>query len=235
MLLGSFACWREPKELVMPRQKDLKRIVRSRMLKTGESYSTARLHLIKGNDPPAAEYAAVAGMSDASVEKATGRDWAGWVRALDAVQAAEKSHSQIAAQVSSLGAGSWWSQMVTVGYERIRGLRERGQLRAGTYSISKSRTFPVAVEQLYKAFASARLRARWLPAKMKVRTSIVPRSIRVTWEENDTDLHLAFYAKGPAKSSVALAHQKLPDKATAEKMKAWWAERLDALGALFEN
>jgi hypothetical protein len=220
----------------MPRQKDLKRIVRSRMQKTGESYTTARLRLIQPNEVvPPSEYAAVAGMSDESVRKATGRDWAGWVRALDAAKAAEKTHPQIATVVSSLGAGPWWSQMVTVGYERIRGLRERGQSRAGSWSINKSRTFPVPVEELYKAFATARVRARWLPAKMKVRTSIVPRSMRVTWLENDTSVLLAFTPKGPSKSSVALSHEKLPDKAAAEAMKAWWGEQLDALGALLRR
>jgi hypothetical protein len=31
----------------MTKQKDLKRVVRARMQKTGESYTTARLHLVK--------------------------------------------------------------------------------------------------------------------------------------------------------------------------------------------
>jgi hypothetical protein len=219
----------------MPRQKDLKRIVRSRMLDTGESYTTARLHVIRPNDTPPPDFANVAGMSDDSVKKATGRDWAEWVRTLDAAGAAKKTHPQIASHVSSLGAGAWWSQMVTVGYERIRGLRQRGQARSGTWSVNKSRTFPVSVEELYKAFATARIRARWLPAQMKVRTSIVPRSMRVTWLENDTSVLLAFLPKGPAKSTVTLSHEKLPDKAAAEKMKAWWGEQLDALGAMFRR
>ena len=39
--------------------------------------------------------------------------------------AAKLEHGAIARLVSEHGAGDWWSQMVTVGYERIRGLRER--------------------------------------------------------------------------------------------------------------
>ena len=35
------------KEIVMPKNKDLKRLTRSRMQKTGESYTTARSQLLK--------------------------------------------------------------------------------------------------------------------------------------------------------------------------------------------
>jgi len=79
----------------MPKQKDLKRLVRSRMQKTGEAYTAARLRLLKGR-APAADLARAAGMSDASVRKATGRTWAEWVRLLDAAAAAVKPHREIA-------------------------------------------------------------------------------------------------------------------------------------------
>ena len=80
-------------------------------------------------------------MSDASVHKGSGKSWAEWVALLDNACAAEKSHGEIASFVSSLGTPAWWSQMVTVGYERIRGLRTKGQRRDGGYEASKSRTF----------------------------------------------------------------------------------------------
>jgi hypothetical protein len=69
-------------------------------------------------------------MSDSAVSKQTGRTWAEWVGVLDAARAAEKPHRQIAAYFASLGTPRWWSQMVTVGYERIRGLREKGSAEA---------------------------------------------------------------------------------------------------------
>src|SRR5437870_7162618 len=96
----------------MPKQKDLKRIVRSRMQKTGESYTAARLHLVKKQD---VDFAQIAGMSDAAVRKATGRSWADWVKLLDDAGAMSKPHREIVHQVSSVGTSSWWSQMVTVG------------------------------------------------------------------------------------------------------------------------
>jgi uncharacterized protein YndB with AHSA1/START domain len=214
----------------MPTQKDLKRIVRSRMKKTGEAYTAARLQVLKKNPPPP-DYAALAGMSDASVRKQTGRTWAEWVDVLDRARAAEKPHRDIAEYVSSLGTPDWWSQMVTVGYERIRGLRDKGQRRGGGYEVSKSRTFAVPVATLFDAFANARTRGRWLGVKIGVRTAAANRRMRVTWED-DTVVEIGFTAKGPGKSTVTVVHQKLPDRAAVETMRKAWAGHLDRLGEL---
>ena len=172
-------------------------------------------------------------MSDAALEKATGRDWSEWVSTLDAVRAAEKPHGEIAAYVVSLGTPGWWSQTVTVGYERIRGLRDKGQRRGGTYETNKSRTFAVPIDRLYKAFADARQRKRWLLIGMKVRTAHENKTMR-TQLDDGTLVQFYFTDKGAGKSSVALQQQKLADKETAERMKQWWTERLDALAALLK-
>ena len=52
--------------------------------------------------------------------------------------------------------------MVTVGYERIRGLREKGQRRGGGYDVNKSKTVHVPIHKLYLAFSTKRTRSRWL-------------------------------------------------------------------------
>jgi hypothetical protein len=215
----------------MPMQKDFKRLVRSRMKKTGEAYTAARLQLVKKQEPPP-DYAGLAGMSDASVSKATGRTWAEWVRVLDAAHAAEKPHREIATHVSSLGVPSWWSQTVTVGYERIRGLRQRGQRRDGGYEASKSRTFNVPLEKLFDAFANARIRRRWLDVNITVRSTTPEKRMRITWHDG-TPVQIGFTAKGSAKSSVAVQHEKLPDKAAAAAMKKVWGEKFDRLAELF--
>ena len=56
---------------------------------------------------------------------------------------------------------AWWSQEVTVGYERIRGLREEHQTPRG-YQVSVSKTLPVATESLYEASTGEETRRRWL-------------------------------------------------------------------------
>jgi hypothetical protein len=203
----------------MPTQKDLKRIVRARMHKTGQSYTAARLQLIR-TQRPVPGYAETAGMSDAAVKKATGRDWIDWVKILDA---AERPHREIAKYVSSIGTSDWWSQMVTVGYERIRGLRDRGQRRGGAYEANKSRTFQVPVSRLFDVFAKPRVRVRWLPGRITVRTADPHRNTRMSMSmEDGTLVHLGFTSKGESKSTVAIRHSKLADRSAAENSKAWW-------------
>lgn len=215
----------------MPTQKDLKRIVRSRMKKTGEAYTAARLQVLKKREPVTPNYADVAGMSDAVVKTKTGRTWAEWVRVLDEARASEMPHREIAQFVSSLGTPGWWTQMVTVGYERIRGLREKGQRRGGLYEAGKSRTFNAPVETIYDAFANARKRRRWLNVKVAVRAAAHNKRMRLTWDD-DTRVEITFTAKGSAKSVVTVVHQKLPNKPAADAMKKTWAEHLDRLAQL---
>ena len=211
----------------MPRQKDLKRLVRARMQKTGEAYTAARLRLLSKKES-AADLAGRAGVSDAAVRKATGRAWREWVRVLDAAGSAERPHREIARYVSSLGVPSWWSQTVTVGYERIRGLRERGQRRGGGYTATKSRTFPVSLRTLFDAFANPSQRGRWLAAKVAVRSSTAGKRMRMTWDDGTVVL-ADFVSKGEKKSSVAIEHQGLPDRAAADAMKRAWSEAFDRL------
>ncbi len=210
----------------MPKQKDLKRLIRTRMKKTGEAYTAARLHLVKKDSFP--DYGALAGLSDASVTKATGRSWARWLTVLDRAGSAEKAHPEIARYVKSLGTAPWWTQMVTVGYERIRGLREKGQRRGGAHQASKSRTFSVPVATLFEAFVNARQRKKWLPVKIAVRSTTPPKRMRVTWED-DTIVVFEFMSKGATKSAVAAGHLKLPDKSAAEAMKKAWSGYFDRL------
>ncbi|MDP9205875.1 MAG: hypothetical protein M3P12_10540 [Gemmatimonadota bacterium] len=222
----------------MPTNKDLKRLVRARMRKTGEAYTAARTHIIK--KPKAltksVDYAALAGMSDEKVEAKTGCTWERWVYALDRKGAERMSHRDIAALVSEkYKVDGWWSQTVTVGYERIKGLRARGQRRDGTYEAGKSRTFNVPVTALFDAWANARVRRRWLNGESaKVRTATAPKSMRLGWTDGSI-IAVGFTAKGKSKSSVALAHTKLPDRETANRFKEYWSNRLDALGEVLSE
>jgi hypothetical protein len=40
---------------------------------------------------------------------------------------------------------------------------------------------------------------------------------------------VGFTPKGDAKSAVSVQHTKLPDRETADRLRRWWSERLDAL------
>ena len=220
----------------MPVQKDLKRLVRQRMQKTGESYTAARARMLARRSPSTADFARIAGMSDEAVRRKTGHDWQGWVERLDAVDASSMPHREIARHLQEQHEISgWWAQTVTVGYERIRGLREVGQRRGGAYEANKSKTFPVPVNRLYRAFSVKRTRERWLPdVELKIRTSTVDRSMRISWPDG-TSVHAYFTDKGRDKSSVALQHVGLDRKAEIERCKTFWAERLAELGRLLKE
>ncbi len=234
----------------MPRNKDLKRLVRARMKKTGEAYTAARAQIVRkpsaktalpptaASSPRAAtvthpepkDYAALAGMSDAAIKENTGCTWARWVHALDHYGASEMSHRDIAALIrEKYETPSWWTQTVAVGYERIKGLRARGQQRNGTFQMTKARTFNVDVATLFQAWADSLVRKRWLKdANVKVRTATTPKSMRLTWTDGSI-VAVGFSAKGRSKSSVAVEHTKLPDREAADRLKQEWSERLDAL------
>ena len=222
----------------MPTNKNFKRLVRARMQKTGEAYTTARRQLLQGQQrqpasPPQPDYAKLAGMTNATIEARTGRTWEQWVSVLDPVGAHDWPHGKITKYLHETYAVSdWWTQTVTVGYERIKGLRAIGQRRGGAYEASKSKVFAVPLGRLYRAFNDARTRRRWLGGvKFTIRTAIPEKSMRVTWPDG-TSVELYFIVKGPAKSQVAVQHVKLADKASADRMKAFWAERLGALEAI---
>ena len=228
----------------MTTNRDFKRLVRARMTKTGESYTAARLHLLKRTSAPApvssaappppppapADFARLAGMSDAAIKENTGCNWERWVWALDRVKAHEWPHREIAEYVQEkYKTPDWWTQTVTVGYERIKGLRAIGQRRGGGFEANKSKVFAVPLGRLYRSFSDRRSRHRWLAdVDFTVRTASRDKSMRISWPDG-TSVEVYFMAKGAAKSSAAISHRRLPDKAAADRMKEFWAERLAAL------
>jgi hypothetical protein len=220
--------------------KDFKRLVRTRMQKTGESYTAARAHFLKQKtvavSPPRIDYAKLAGRSDATIKQSTGCTWERWVKALDHAKAHTWPHRDIARYVQEkYKVNGWWAQSVTVGYERIKGLRAIGQRRSGAFEASKSRTFPVPLARLYRAFRDARTRARWLPGvKLTVRSASPEKYMRITWPD-ETSVVVGFLSKGADKSQVAIQHEKLPDQAAATRSKQYWAERLDFLGQVLDG
>jgi hypothetical protein len=234
----------------MPRNKDLKRLVRARMTKTGESYTAARAQVVRKSQsnnsqspagPPGAAYAELAGISDDAIKAKTGCTWERWVRALDHHGAANLSHREIAKLVGDkYKIGSWWRQTVAVGYERIKGLRGRGQQRDGTFGVNKSRTFNVPVQTLFDAWADPGVRKRWLDgAFVKVRTASAPKAIRLDWRDRDGGtggiIAVGFSAKGPGKSAVAIDQGKVPDRQMANRLKQYWSARFDVLAEILTS
>ncbi|MSR36144.1 MAG: hypothetical protein EXR95_05790 [Gemmatimonadetes bacterium] len=174
-----------------------------------------------------------AGLGDHAVREATGRGWEEWFQQLDSAGAKEMEHAAIALHLSkSQRVPDWWCQMLTVGYEQARGLRQKHQ-RPDGFSVSASRTLAVPVHQVYEAFADATARERWLPDPgFTVHKATPARSMRLAWIDGASSVEVNFYEKGAAKSQVTVQHSKLPDAESAVRMKAYWGTALDTLRAV---
>ena len=104
---------------------------------------------------------------------------------LDVLGAGPMPHRDIARIVNEqYELDGWWAQTVTVGYERIKGLREKGQRRGGSFEANKSKTFDVPIDVLFDACADEATRHRWLSAAdYQVTTTTRPRSLRLRWHD----------------------------------------------------
>ena len=174
-------------------------------------------------------------MSDEAVQAKTGKNWKEWFAILDKAGAKKLSHQEIVKYLNKQGVGPWWQQMVTVTYERARGLRELHQKPSG-YEISVSRTINVPVEKLYRAFANDKARNAWLAEDgLAVRKATANKSLRVTWNDVKTSLEITFLSKGENKSLVVVQHSKLPNAKASTTMKTYWGKALDRLRASLEK
>jgi hypothetical protein len=221
----------------MTAHKSFKRLVRARMAKTGESYTTARGMLLRA-EPSNGTDAPTLKTSDARIRERTGRGWEEWFAILDDWGAGERSHRDIARWLAGqleIHPLAWNAQAITASYELTRGLREVGEKDDG-FAITASRTVAVPVERLYEAVVSEDARTTWLPdARLSERTATRPKSARFDWGEGPTRVNVTFLARDDAKSTVALEHRRLADAGEAERMKTYWRERLGTLKDTLEH
>ncbi len=174
-------------------------------------------------------------ISSDAVEARTGKSWAQWFAVLDKAGARKMSHREIVAVLASKhDVGSWWRQMVAVGYEQARGLRAKHEKPDG-FEISRGKTINVPVGELYEAWGNARRRAQWLPgAKLTIRKATENKTLRVTWGDG-SNIEVRFYPKGAAKTQITVQHGRLASARMAAKQKAFWGEAFDRLANLFET
>jgi uncharacterized protein YndB with AHSA1/START domain len=247
----------------MPTQKIFKQRVRARMTKTGESYTAARRQLLKKateleaaqpvrpeNQPQPSDAAQSVEPSDGttpgfptdallvadeSMVRATGKGHAEWFALLDAWGATDHNHTEIARWLTeNHGTPGWWTQNLTVAYERARGMRARHQ-QADGYSISVTRTIAVDPARAMAAFTNPRERRRWVAdAAMHQRPTRAALTARFDWSDSASRVVVTVVPKGD-KSTVAVTHERVPDPDTAERLKTMWRGWLGDLKDLLER
>jgi uncharacterized protein YndB with AHSA1/START domain len=216
----------------MTTQRSFKLLVRTRMEKTGESYTAARAMLLAAAVEPKAPERPRLATSDEAIRRRTGRGWEEWFDLLDDWGAAERTHREMArwiAEQQGLHPLAWNVQAVVGGYELVRGLRAPGE-HADGFAITASKTVAVPVDRLFDAFVDESLRGRWLPdGELRERTATKPKSARFDWGDGGSRVAVTFSAKGEGKSTAALQHARLADAQEAERMKSYWRARVTAL------
>ena len=237
----------------MPTQKVFKQRVRARMGKTGESYTAARHQLLRKTEPEpmppdragasappvASDAPAIATeallVAEESMIRATGRPHAEWFAILDAWGALEHSHTEIARWLSdNHGTPGWWTQNITVSYERARGRRKPGQMADG-FSVSVTRTVDLDPAMALEAFTNAAVRDRWLPeAPMRQRPTRAANTARFDWADPASRVIVFVLPKDATRSTISVSHEQLPDSAAADAFKAAWRGWLGTLRAVLE-
>jgi hypothetical protein len=226
----------------MTESKSFKRRVRERMSKTGESYTAARSHLAAKRDRADAAQERLAGtsgdrISEVKLVEATGKRWDEWFAILDRWGATDHPHIEIARYlVDEQSAPMWWTQSITVEYERARGMRVKYQRPDGVFAVSSSKTIPVPVEEAYAAVVDDDRRSEWLTdGKMMFRTGTDERSAHFDWDGGPTRVHVWFVDKGGSKTTVAVEHERLDGPEDAELAKAAWKARLTSLASYLQS
>jgi len=175
-----------------------------------------------------------AGVGDEAVRRASGRGWDRWFAILDRAGAVALPHRDIARLLHErYGLSTWWSQMITVGYEQARGRRRKHE-RPDGYQVSVTRTVPAPIDAAFAAFAVPRRRSRWLDGSLTLRASAPPDSLRATWADG-TRLEVALKPRGADRTQVVVQHGRLANARAAERMKRRWKEALAALAAYLDR
>jgi hypothetical protein len=238
----------------------LKAVIRARSTKTGESYTAARRHVLAGKPaeapapPPPAPTVEVAPkprdprvprgeLSDRTAKKSTGHGLDYWFEVLDAF-GAKHGHTKAADYLySDHKVQAWHAQMITVTWERKRGLRQENQSCTGTFQVSVSRAIDASVEWIVGMVNDAVARKRWLktatPAlraaledafgsgkEMEIKKSGYAR-MRYKWLSSVVELRVTGKAGG--KSTIVADSSALPDADAVTVRREAFAEALDRL------
>ena len=218
-----------------------KRVAKKRTIRSAAPAPARRHASGRREMRPAPPSARAGGIGTDAVQKATGFGWDHWLSVLDSFDVKANGHKAAAEFLSrEHKLGDWWSQMIVVGYEQARGLRQKHQKTDG-FSVSVSRTIEVGAARVFEAWSDELVRSRWLAgAWITIRRATAPKSLRLTWnageglpaEPRATSVEVSIYAKGDARCQVAVQHNRLPSAADVERMRAFWTRAIEALRAL---
>lgn len=214
----------------MTRQESFKSRIRARMEQTGERYLVARQTLIARADSKRRRtWVCEPEAGEESVRSTTGKGWEQWCDVIDGWSGNSAGHAAIAAYLQTEhGVDAWWAQTVTVGYERITGLRLPYQRPDGTFTAGKSRLVTIDAAALRAMLLSDADRDDLFPGfESEVRSRAQSQAIRVVIGPGIAQIAMLAHPDGRTK--VTIAHERLPTFADVEQWKFYWSDWLDAI------
>ncbi|MGD9904838.1 MAG: hypothetical protein AB7U83_15345 [Vicinamibacterales bacterium] len=244
----------------MTRARTLKSVIRARIAKTGERYTTARRQVLaarasaRATPPPAAPTAppvrsatssARGAVSEARVRERTGHGLDHWFAVLDRFGAVAQGHTKAARHLREVhGVDGWYSQGITVSYERARGLRAVNQRVGGDFEVSASKVVAAPPGAVVDALGRPRRRAAWSaevdPALVAaLAAAFAPPSkgfvirpdglarFRHKWGATTVQWYVEPRAGG--KSTITVANARLADAAMVDTRRRQWRAALTAL------
>jgi hypothetical protein len=265
----------------MTRARALKQVIRARAAKTGERYTTARRHVLKGlastpgshrqgeteesgqprrapglvgkaTGVSAPAIAPTKGsVTDEKSREKTGHGLDHWFAVLDRFGGVDKGHSALARHLyDDHHVNGWYSQGITVAYERARGARALNQRMSGDYEVSVTKTVNGDTATVVRAFTDAKRRAKWLLAvdaelgaaliaALKAKSSkgfvIRPDGMgRFRYKWGTTPVQFYAIPKGEGRTSVVVTQMKLADAAAVETSRGQWRGALAALAQVLQ-
>lgn len=230
----------------MTKQKNLKRAVRARAAKTGESYTAARAQILKRRTKSPSHRRVV---SEKMVLENTGKPTAHWLAVLDRFGAPERGHTAAAKHLRDQhGVSGWYSQALTVEYMRARGLRVENQSSTGRFQVSVSRVVRASVPRVASALRSKKQRDAWLaaadPELRKVVSAALgksgtvktkPGAVWARFKHDGATVELRADAKPDGRATVVATNVGLQGPAHVERRRAQWKPVLDALRDLVKS
>jgi hypothetical protein len=148
---------------------------------------------------------------------------------IDAWPGHDGGHTAIATYLrEQQGVDGWWAQAVTVGYERITGIRLPHQQPDGTFTAGKSKTVRADPVILRETLLDDDDRRDLFPGKDTVlRSRPASKVIRLGIGPGVAQLALDPLADG--RVTVSIAHEKLPTTDSVDEWKLYWSDWLAAI------
>ncbi len=214
----------------MTKQESFKRRIRTRMATTGERYAAARKALIDKAPPERTRvWVSEPEMSNDAILAKTGRGWEEWCAIIERWPNHPDGHTAIATYLhAEQDVDAWWAQTITVGYERITGLRLPYQRPDGTFTAGTSKTLTADHDMLRSLLLDDQQRADLFPGiDTELRSKPTTKAIRLAVGPGVARIGLTPAGNGRLK--VTVSHEKLPTFGDVAEWKFYWHDWLQAL------